>query len=57
MGSRAPATGDTGQEIPRGQQLFDNVFLLLLLGIVVMVLFYTGWGLWEVATLTPAPLP
>lgn len=42
---------------PLGQRLYDSPFLLLIAGIVVMVLFYTGWGLWEVATLPPAPLP
>jgi len=57
MDTRAPANGETGGEIPRGQRLFDNVFLLLLLGIVVMVVFYTGWGIWEVMSLSQAPLP
>ena len=56
MGTRAPASGES-QEIPAGQRFFDNVFLLLLLGIVIMVAFYTGWGIWEVVTLPSAPLP
>jgi hypothetical protein len=43
--------------IPLGQRLYDNVFLLLVAGILVMVLFYTGWGLWEITTLPTAPLP
>ena len=42
---------------PLGQRLYDNVYLLLILGIVVMVLFYTGWGLWEITTLRSNPLP
>ncbi|HXF95135.1 MAG TPA: hypothetical protein VNI61_03425 [Gemmatimonadales bacterium] len=42
---------------PLGQRLYDNVFLLLAAGIVVMALFYTAWGLWEIVTLSPAPLP
>lgn len=45
------------EEIPLGQRLFDRPFLLLVAGIVVMVIFYTGWGLWEILTLKPAPLP
>lgn len=45
------------QNIPLGQRLFDNVFLLLVAGIVVMVVFYTAWGIWEALSLTPAPLP
>jgi hypothetical protein len=44
-------------QIPLGQRLFDNVFLLLVVGIVVMVVFYTGWGIWEALSLSPAPLP
>ena len=47
----------SGPAIPLGQRLYDNVFLLLIAGILVMVLFYTGWGLWEINTLPTAPLP
>ena len=43
--------------IPLGQRLFDNVFLLLIAGILVMAAIYTGWGLWEILTLPPATLP
>lgn len=46
-----------GEEIPLGQRLFDMPFLLLVAGIVVMVVIYTGWGLYEIYSLTPAPLP
>lgn len=45
------------EKVPLGQRLYDNVFLLLVAGIVVVVVFYTGWGIWEVLSLTPAPLP
>jgi hypothetical protein len=45
------------ESIPLGQRLFDRPFLLLVAGIVIMVLFYTGWGLWEILKLQPAPLP
>lgn len=43
--------------IPLGQRLYDNVFLLLAAGILVMLLFYTGWGLWEITSLPSGPLP
>ena len=43
--------------IPLGQRLFDNVFLLLVAGILVVFVLYTGWGLYEVLTLPPASLP
>jgi hypothetical protein len=42
---------------PLGQRIYDNPFLLLVAGIVVVVLFYTAWGLWEILRLPPAPLP
>lgn len=42
---------------PLGQRLYDNVFLLLVAGLLVMVVFYTAWGLWEVLSLPKAPLP
>ena len=43
--------------IPLGQRLCERPFLLLVVGIVIMAVFYTGWGLVEIATLTQAPLP
>lgn len=45
------------EKIPFGQRLFDSPFLLLVIGIVVMAVFYTGWGLWEILTLPDARLP
>lgn len=44
-------------KIPLGQRIMENWILLLALGLAVMALFYTGWGLWEIMSLTPAPLP
>ena len=52
-----PEVAPAADKIPLGQRLFDNVFLLLVVGIVVMVVFYTGWGIWEALSLSPAPLP
>jgi len=42
---------------PRGQRFSDNVHLLLVLGIAIVFLLYTGWGLWEILTLPQATLP
>ena len=42
---------------PLMQRLFDNVFLLLALGIVIMLLVYTGWGMWELLTMPKGTLP
>jgi len=44
-------------EVPLGQRLFDRPFLLLLLGLLVMFVFYTGWGMYEILSLKEAPLP
>ena len=44
-------------KIPLAQRVMDNPFLLLLLGLLVMFVFYTGWGLLEVLSLDQAPLP
>jgi hypothetical protein len=43
--------------IPRLQQLYDSPFLLLLVGVLVMLVVYTGWGLVEILTLPAASLP
>ena len=48
---------DRTANVPLGQRLFDNVFLLMGAGILIMVVLYTGWGLWEVMTLDRSPLP
>ena len=51
------APGPAEEHIPLGQRLYDNVFLLLVAGILVMAVVYTGWGIWELLTLPPATLP
>jgi hypothetical protein len=43
--------------VPLGQRLFDNIFLLLAAGLLVMFVLYTGWGLWEIVHLPAARLP
>lgn len=45
------------EPVPLGQRLFDNVFLLLALGLGIMLTLYTAWGLWEIVTLPTGPLP
>ena len=52
-----PTPPGSEQEVPLGQRLFDNVFLWLVAGILVMAVVYTGWGLYEILTLPPATLP
>jgi hypothetical protein len=54
---RTPDTPVPDDQVPLGQRLFDNVFLLLGAGLLVMLVLYTGWGLWEITTLPAATLP
>lgn len=45
------------EQLPLGQRLYDNWLLLMVAGIAIMAVIYTGWGLWEVATMPQATLP
>lgn len=45
------------EDVPLGQRLYDNWFLLMIAGITIMAVIYTGWGLWEIVTLPQATLP
>ena len=51
-----PAPQDT-EPIPLGQRFYDNVFLLLAVGLVVMFVLFTGWGMWEILTMPAGTLP
>jgi len=39
------------------QKVIESPFLLLLAGIVVMFVFYTGWGIVELLSMEKATLP
>jgi len=39
------------ERTPLAQAFFDNIFLLLVLGLTVPVVFYTIWGLFEIASI------
>ena len=56
-GAEPPPPSPDPEAIPLGQRLYDRVFLLLVTGIVIMVLVYTGWGIWEIMTMPAATLP
>lgn len=57
MAEERGAHRQAAEPVPLGQRLYDSPFLLLVAGIVVMGVFYTGWGFYEILTLPPAPLP
>ena len=42
------------EKVPLAQVFFDNIFLLLVLGLAVPVIFYTIWGLFEIASIPVA---
>ncbi len=51
------SSGTAGETKPLGQRLFDNVYLLLALGVLVMLVVFTGWGLWEILSMPKGTLP
>ena len=55
--SSSESKGSPESKIPRGQQYFDNPWLLLVAGLVVMFVFYTIWGMFEIVNLPQATLP
>ena len=42
---------DATDEVPVAQRLLDNLWLLLALSVLIPVVLYLGWGLWEIAEL------
>jgi hypothetical protein len=47
-----PETNDDSEErVPIMQQLMDNPFLLLFIGVAVPTVFYTVWGIMEIVTI------
>jgi hypothetical protein len=45
------------ERVPLGQRLFDNVYLLLVLGVLVMLVVFTAWGMWEIFSMPKGTLP
>ena len=58
-----PSPSDAGgavtetERVPLGQRLFDNMYLLLALGVFVMLTVFTAWGLWEILSMPRGTLP
>lgn len=49
------AGGDAEEPIPFMQQVLDNPFLLLFIGITVPTVSYIIWGIMEITTIPLAP--
>jgi hypothetical protein len=55
-----PSPADPKESVetpPLGQRLFDNMYLLLALGVLVMLVVFTGWGMWEILSMPKGTLP
>ncbi len=46
----AHAADDPNEPVPMMQQLLDNPFILLFLGVMVPMLVYTLWGVIDILT-------
>lgn len=57
MGPEEDVREQRDPEIPLMQRLFDRPFLLLILGVSVVGVFYTLWGIIEIFTMPQATLP
>lgn len=44
-------------KIPAAQKIFDRPFFWLIAGFVIMLLFYTFWGMYEILNMPTATLP
>jgi hypothetical protein len=47
--------GDGAERVPVMQQLLDNPFLLLFLGVAIPTILYLMWGVMEIAQIPIAP--
>ena len=50
------AENNISAPIPSGQAWYDNILLLLVVGIVLPTIIYTAWGLIEIMNVPPLPL-
>jgi len=50
MSEQQPPERDESEErLPWQQLLFDDIFLLLMAGLVIPTIFYLIWGLWSLS--------
>ncbi|MCO5146948.1 MAG: hypothetical protein M9895_12310 [Aquamicrobium sp.] len=54
MNDKADST-ERPEKVPAMQQLLDNPFLLLFIGITVPTVLYIVWGVMEIASIPIAP--
>ncbi len=59
MAEKIPPTGgpqEHEERVPVIQQILDNPFLLLFLGVTIPTVFYIMWGVMEIAGIPVSPL-
>ena len=56
MSDPNPAQAEAEERIPVMQQVLDNPFLLLFLGVVLPTVLYILWGVMEIVTVPVSPL-
>lgn len=57
MDPSAGQPDDAAEHVPLGQRLYDNMYLLLFLGVLVMLVVFTAWGMWEIMSMPADTLP
>ena len=55
--SAPPDVIESVEPVPLGQRIFDNMYLLLVLGVLVMLVVFTAWGMWEIYSMPKGTLP
>lgn len=53
----SPDDVNAADKLPFGQRVFDNTYLLLAIGVLVMLVIFTAWGLWEILAMPKGTLP
>lgn len=43
------------ESVTRGQKMFDNVWLLFVVSLVISTLIYNVWGILDLLSVPPAP--
>ena len=56
MADQVPSQGGQEERVPVMQQILDNPFLLLFLGIAMPTVLYIVWGVMEMVAIPISPL-
>ena len=56
MAEQASPANKTEERVPALQQMLDNPFLLLFLGVALPTVLYIVWGVMEIVTVPITPL-